>query len=237
MKRSIRIGSRYRVPYRTEAEIERDAECLLSEWKAKGQEITAPVPLDDLVELHLGLTYEVSDLRQDYDNPDILGAIWLKERIIGIDSSLDPQVHPSMLGRFNFTLAHEIGHWRLHREYLGGDPEVPELFEGRGRPTVICRDGDLAPEEWQANYFAACLLMPRPMLRAAWEVWRGSDEAVEIRELPATTSRGDRQADEHSAIERFCRPLAEQFAVSAQAMRIRLLQLGLVVKEKESRLF
>ncbi|MBK8008612.1 MAG: ImmA/IrrE family metallo-endopeptidase [Rhizobiales bacterium] len=51
-----------------------------------------------------------------------------------IDDSLDPEENPSMLGRYRFTLAHEIGHWRLHRH---------SVRQGR-RPVFLFRSIDLA---------------------------------------------------------------------------------------------
>ena len=44
------------------------------------------------------------------------------ERRIVIDESLDPEENPSMEGRYRFTLAHEVGHWRLHRHLFAKDP-------------------------------------------------------------------------------------------------------------------
>ena len=43
--------------------------------------------------------------------PDVLGALWVNERQIYIDQALDPEEYQGALGRFRFTLAHEIGHW------------------------------------------------------------------------------------------------------------------------------
>jgi Zn-dependent peptidase ImmA (M78 family) len=142
-----------------------------------------------------------------------------------------------MLGRFNFTLAHEIGHWRLHREHLRNDPNEVSLFQANGKPAFVCRSSQKPPEETQADQFASCLLMPRKLLRAAWAEWRGSDDPVAICDLEIGDYHRDREANENMAMERFCKPLAERFHVSAQAMRIRLQALELLVKEIEPKLF
>ncbi len=58
-------------------------------------------------------------------------------------------------GRRRFTIAHELGHWYLHRDAHS------ERFER------FCRPADLnarAHIEGEANAFAAELLMPRPLL-------------------------------------------------------------------------
>jgi len=228
---------KYKVPYLPEKVLEEHANVLLDEWRQKQGDVSLPIPLDDLVELHLGLTYEVEDLQSRFGTADILGAIWFNDGSIRINSSLDPHHHPAMLGRFNFTLAHEIGHWRLHRQHLRNDPNAATLFEPNSDPAFVCRDNDSKPEEWQANYFAGCLLMPRRMVRDVWLDWRGDDEPVSVTELDIGAYHETRKRNEETAMEQFCKPLAKRFAVSSQAMRIRLQALEMLVKEKEPRLF
>lgn len=228
---------RDRVPFLHDKVIEEHADLLLAEYAEANGAITIPVPLDDIVELHLKLTYEIDDLRARFGSPDVLGAIWFNENIIRIDASLDPHNDPRLLGRFNFTLAHEIAHWRLHREHLRGDPNEASLFEANGKPAFVCRSSEKPREEFQADEFAGCLLMPRKLLRSAWSDWRGTDDPAALTELDVPSLGGDRKSQEHTAMERFCRPLAERFEVSAQAMRIRLQALGLLVREIEPGLF
>ncbi|MBC6407083.1 MAG: ImmA/IrrE family metallo-endopeptidase [Rhodobacteraceae bacterium] len=58
-----------------------------------------------------------------------------------------------------FTMAHELGHWLLHKEhYLQHPEEYPIL------PRFSVPDNS-NPLEKEANKFAACLLMPRHLLR------------------------------------------------------------------------
>lgn len=231
------LAQKERVPFLTEKVIEEHAQLLLHEWAAKCGELTLPLSLEDIIELHLGLTYEIDDLCSRYGKSDILGAIWFNENMIRVDRSLDPHENPSKLGRYNFTLAHEIAHWRLHRSHLRDDPAAASLFEPNGEPAFVCRSTDKPREERQADQFAACLLMPRRELRDAWLRWRGTDDPVVIATLPIGDYHSDRKANEEMAMDRFCRPLADQFGVSAQAMRIRLQALDLLVKELEPRLF
>ncbi|TVQ34155.1 MAG: ImmA/IrrE family metallo-endopeptidase [Phycisphaeraceae bacterium] len=231
------VARKDRVPYLDGRVIEEHAEQLLGEWALKHGEVALPVPLDDLVEMHLGLDYEIDDLCGQFGSRDVLGAIWFGDRVICIDASLDPTENPHLLGRFNFTLAHEIAHWWLHRQHLMDDPSAAPLFEKGGEPAFVCRSSAKPREEWQADHFAGCLLMPRRMLRKEWAKWHGSDEPVALTDLDIVDHHGDRQANENMAMERFCKPLAERFAASAQAMRIRLQSLELLVKEKEPGLF
>ena len=57
-------------------------------------------------------------------------------------------------GRINFTLAHELGHYMLHRNEAG-----PEGFEC-GKKDMLNPDSSYKQREEEANIFAASLLMP-----------------------------------------------------------------------------
>lgn len=237
MKRRVAIRN-HKVPFLREKVIEEHAQLLLDEWAAAQTPIVEPpVPIEDILELHLGLEFFITDLQSELGHPDVLGAIWFGDRVIKVDQSLDPQRYPRMRGRYFFTLAHEVGHWQLHRHHLMNDPSAASLFEANSEPAFVQRSSSKPTEEWQADYFAGCVLMPRRMVLDAWHAWRQTDVPVAITELAIPDFHKDRQANENMAMEQFCKPLAEQFDVSAQAMRVRLQQLELLVKEVEPRLF
>lgn len=92
----------FRVPYIADQTIERDAEALLAQYAhARGLEIRAPIPIEDIVEKHLKLRVEFDDLHRLLNvprmglDPDIFGAIWLETGEIVIDESLDPEERPN----------------------------------------------------------------------------------------------------------------------------------------------
>lgn len=245
------VAARSEVPFLHEKQIERDAECLLQGFAEKFYEIVEPpVPVDEITELYLQLALEYKDMKALFPFADVHGAIWFERGLIGIDKTLDPDANPSRRGRYHFTLAHEMGHWRLHRQHYLKNPGERLLFEdGSQKPDVVCRSSEgRKPVEWQADAFAARLLMPRKLIYAAWSELRGGDErAVEIRELHAGRAgaplfyRGQPPATEEDADiavkEEFCQPLAERFQVSREAMRIRLEGLSLIVRERPTTLF
>ena len=103
--------------------------------------------------------------------------------------------HPN---RQRFTIAHEIGHFVLHKSGTYVDRSTSAFFRNAesGSGTV--------KEEREANRFAAALLMP-----AAW-----IDRAI---------SHNSLNVDDDKAVQE----LAEQFEVSSQAMSFRLANLGL----------
>ena len=85
------------------------------------------------------------------------------EKLIEINENI-----PQLRGGFGeSTIAHEIGHWVLHinsqevqrysrLQHKGVNVQVKPL---------LCRSGDnLVGIEWQAQYFAGCLLMPQHLL-------------------------------------------------------------------------
>ena len=169
-----------KVPYLHEEQIERDAAALLAEYaQARNVVIAPPIPIEDIVEKHLKLGIEFDDMHRLFGvprsglglDPDILGAIWFDDRRIVIDESLDPEENPSKEGRYRFTLAHEGGgHWRLHRHLFAKDPAQVSLFNEPAPPSVVCRSSQAKePVEWQADFYASCLLMPRKLVMAAWD--------------------------------------------------------------------
>lgn len=232
-----RANWRGTVHFLPEKRIEEDADSLLAEYWHDHPPVTAPpVPVEELVEVQLRLTVEIDDLRAKFKSDDVLGAIWFRDALIRIDRSLDPHDRPKMLGRFRFTIAHEAGHWRLHRQYYREVPEQSHLFDGRGAPAFVCRSSDKAPVEWQADCFAGFLLMPRRLVTTAWKEWRGTLDPVILDDLPAAVTAGPRD-QANARLEAFCRPLAQRFEVSAEAMRIRLEELGLLLRERPALLF
>ncbi len=68
------------------------------------------------------------------------------------------------------TLAHEIGHWMLHINHAEVQEGIePTLLRRNAGDTLICRPStslkELEAIEWQAQYFASCLLMPEAVLK------------------------------------------------------------------------
>nr|WP_263858146.1 ImmA/IrrE family metallo-endopeptidase [Waterburya agarophytonicola] len=74
---------------------------------------------------------------------------------------------PKLRGGFGeSTIAHEIGHWILHIDTQKVESYIRLKQKGidvRVKP-FLCRSSNLARIEWQAQYFAGCLLMPQHIL-------------------------------------------------------------------------
>ena len=238
------------VSYVSDEAIEKDAQALLAEYAhARGVSIEAPVGIDDIIEKHLRIGLEFDDTHRLFGvprsgigfDPEILGAIFFEQKRIVIDESLDPDANPAKAGRYRYTAAHEVGHWRLHRGLFGKDPAQISLLDANRPPSVICRTSQATARiELQANVYASCVLMLRKLVFAAWDeafpdrkqrVLQPSEPTdhpfVEIVRFESISVPAFTESDDQ-ALENFAKPFAEKFLVSPIAMRIRLERLGLL---------
>jgi hypothetical protein len=108
--------------------------------------------VEKIIDSHLGLRVVFETLQDP-----VIGGLDPDARKIAVTPALDPSVHPEQIGRYRFTLAHEIGHWELHA-FLPSRPFA-----------ASCQERSTESGERAANFFAACLLMPRGMMLAEWK--------------------------------------------------------------------
>ncbi len=175
--------------------------------------------------------------------------MFFDERRIVIDESLDPEDRPPTEDRYRFTLAHEGGgHWRLHRHLFANDLAQPGLFGGPAAANFICRSSQAKERvEWQADFHASCLLMPRKLVLGAWYQEFGTyepfifdpkknDAAMIRRRWDGFRSIGEilneiLQPDYVHLFDQIARLFSPMFCVSSQAMRIRPEKIGLLLCE------
>jgi IrrE N-terminal-like domain len=140
---------------------------------------TLPVPIEEIADTHVGLLVrDVEDLAAAPGAPALelgqtlsglllptIGEIW-------VNAGEARQWPP----RRRFTIAHELGHWCLHRDL---------------ERNVFCRAGAIDSEpppqrpplplpEEQANAFAAAVLMPARLIREQYERCHG--DSTRLRE-------------------------------------------------------
>jgi Zn-dependent peptidase ImmA (M78 family) len=240
-----------KVAYMSDEAIEKDAQALLADYaRERGTPIEAPIPIDDIIEKHLKIGIEFDDTHRLFSvprsgigfDPDILGAIFFDQKRIVIDESLDPDANPAKEGRYRYTAAHEVGHWRLHRGLFSKDPTQTSLLEPNGAPSVVCRTSQAKERiEFQADLYASCMLMPRKLVFAAWDhafpdrkqrvlqpATPIDHSFVEITRFKCRIPGAEFTETDDQALDSFCKPFAERFLVSPIAMRIRLERLGLL---------
>lgn len=110
-----------------------------------------PIPLIDIVNAH-GLNILYADFSSIPDGNKIAGFMDFKRHRIVVNKD----DHPN---RQRFTIAHELGHYLLHKEYIKDESKYKVLLR---QPL---RDKNYPPEESEANCFAANLLVPKILLK------------------------------------------------------------------------
>jgi Zn-dependent peptidase ImmA (M78 family) len=149
-----------------------------------------PVPVEELA---AGLAI---DVRYSAGNDDVSGALIRSEDSVVI--AVNSAQHEN---RQRFTIAHEIGHFLLHK---GTQVHFDDDFRVNYRKADST--GIATDDEKEANWFAAVLLMPEHFLRKDWLRLRLENHAA----LGAIQS------------------LAVRYKVSPKAMELRLVNLGFV---------
>lgn len=127
-----------------------DAKAVLRENNIK----SFPVPVDKIAK-SLG-----AELRFQPMDDELSGMIYIKDAvpIIGVNALHHPN-------RQRFTIAHECGHLRMHRDMITSAVHVDKQFPMLWRDNVSATATN--PVEIQANQFAAELLMPEDLLKKA----------------------------------------------------------------------
>lgn len=180
---------------------------------------------------HCDLYYEERDrLDTDYRGGGEAAGIWQRDR-----STILVSTRFSYETR-RFTAGHEIGHYILH-------PHVGDRTLHRELPIGGSRSWR-PPQEREADYFSACLLMPRGAVEKEFDARFGSKHPLVLTETVAYHLKADagqlfaqRQgslmfAEAVARAQQFDRrrfkSLAQYFGVSATTMAIRLEELDLV---------
>lgn len=224
-----------KVKFLEDKEISTEAGLLLQAYEKQfGLRLVPPIPIDEIAECHLELDLRFDNMERRLQKKGVLGAIWIEDKRVVIDDSLDPTTNPLKNGRYRFTLAHEVGHWALHRSYYLARAKQPELFGANDEPSIVCRAGDTEPIEWQANTFAAHVLMPKEMVYNAWEQQNGTLRPYDATDEVSHLSANKPLADKLIPTVEIARDLARQFHVSGQSMQIRLSGFGFVRLDKEA---
>ncbi len=179
---------------------------------------------------HCGLFYDTRPrITTDYAGGGEAAGLWQRDRVTILVST-----------RFSyetqrFTAAHEVGHYILHP--LVGDRTLHREF-------VVGDSMKRPPLEQEADYFAACLLMPKRAVITEFDARFGSKHPLALTETVAFHLKADERllfaqpagsllfAEAVAKAQQFDRrrfqSLAAFFGVSPRAMAIRLEELDLV---------
>lgn len=197
-----------------------------------------PGPLDmldpaiaaSILDIDFEYREELGRFGSDREHFEVAGMIDRKVRKIAVSRKFPPET-------VRFTGAHEIGHWMLH----------PGKIMHRDRPIkgASVATASRSSEEREADYFAACFLVPRKLAIAAFQATFQTNSPLFLNDasaywlcpsdpaslLEANAGSLDFPLAVASAKQfnrRTINPLAGQFRVSAMTMAIRLRELKLI---------
>lgn len=206
------------IPFLSRPQIEAAAVGFLREycpWVLAAPKMTPVLDILDQLKLQTGLSAKFVELGHN-GAAKVVGRVSFRHRLLYLDFSLAQERQ----ARFRFTLAHEIGHWVLHRynfeksksPYLDtheGVVENPQdgLFPFRRRTPAE----SLA---FQARTFASALVMPHRTFASAFFRLR--------QELGFST------ADARANLDKMIVCLSDTFQVSKTCVRIRIEELKLL---------
>lgn len=166
----------------------------------RAEAFVQPIDLNRILE-KLKLELKLAPMEEEYS-----GFLAVDERVIVINRQ-----HPKT--RQRFTIAHEIGHYHLHRSRQASNVFIDRAVYFRSDREVYFRDNQFGEAdhrmELEANAYAAGLLMPQQLL--------------------------DRYIDQHAddvdlSKAAGIRMLADEFEVSRAAMEYRLQNLGFILR-------
>ncbi|MEM7557932.1 MAG: ImmA/IrrE family metallo-endopeptidase [Planctomycetota bacterium] len=211
------------------AEIELIAARLVQ--RAFGMEAcSVPAQLDRVLE-ELQLSIAWVDMETVLPCTPALAFLCVPIQTILLDESLHPNESPRLRSRLRFTIAHEIGHWCMHRH----EPDIAAGWADRNLSREIDR-------EQEANEFAGALLIPKEELRRRWEDEFGQSSLGRENLLPRRSVLIEEELlrrdfvpqgphiEENLMFEGAISALAESFEVSPQALRIRAEGMGLITR-------
>ena len=240
--------NRDKEPILTANKIEEHAIEFLQEYQKTNSSFSIydpqPTPIEDIIENYCGITIDY----KTFSDKDILGATAFSKGIIQVIENGEKTVFlvdkgtiiisnelaedSSQEGRLLYTFAHELGHCVYHRK-LYEEPDnsnQPSLFsdEISNKNIISCHREFFEIEnnknwiEWQADYFASCILMPKESVHEFWKPYILEPEKFELTsELRPKLSDIDSRECEFLIYE-----FIKKYKVSKKAAVIRLKKLN-----------
>jgi len=150
-----------KIPYLTYPDVGKKAEGFLNEYHPSFE---IPIPIEDIVELKLRIN--IFPFPRLYKDHGLNGFLSRDLRTINVDEYQFDQLNE----KYRFTLAHEVGHYVLHRSFYENLPKFESTDE------YVEWRMSFPPEEmnWfekQGDWFAEQVLVPtKPLFEVCQEV-------------------------------------------------------------------
>jgi Zn-dependent peptidase ImmA (M78 family) len=217
------------IPYLSNDDIENRAEKVIEYFGKHLLVSPQQIPVLNFIEKlqsgrHLNFIC-TEDLGATSSNKKILGAFRFFSNTILVDQSLTP-ADP----RFLFTLAHEFGHFVLHRKIKVKQKDYVDTEENYD--LITGRKYFVTPKDWlegQANRFASAILMPRKTFRKA---------IIKIqKKMSISRNIGIIYLDKHSYSKRdyesIKTALQEIYGINKTNAECRLKDLGILIDDRQ----
>jgi Zn-dependent peptidase ImmA (M78 family) len=130
--------------------------------------------------------------------------------------------------QINFAFAHELAHKILkHDKFFTSETQLVDQ-QSTGHTNLIS-DRDINRLEFQANFLAACILLPDTLLK---KTFLSLLKYYDIKNKGFCPLYIDDQPCNKDNYAKICIPIAEFFSVSQETLKIRLEELGLAKFER-----
>lgn len=172
-------------------------------------EIELPIPIELLIEKATGI--EIIPVPGWQEREGIVGALSVDRTTLWVDEWT--MIH--RIPRYNFTLAHELGHYVLHADFL--EQLRDQGIENWKHVMKHMPPKDYQRYEFQAQEFAGCVLVPREQLLDAFD-----DACDRYRDAIGTDIDELQDYEYVHAVKAMTPWIAERFEVSHQVIEIRL---------------
>jgi hypothetical protein len=194
----------FKAPFIDRSQIWREADGFRERYWQSG---TIPVDVLTIAEFELGLEIRpVSRLREEEDIDALLLGDW---QTLMVDQR--HYMDDRYLSRLRFSVAHELGHYVLHRSIFEQIPR--RSIEEWVRFTLNLPDKEYGLLEYHAYEFAGRFLVPYAQLASEFEL---AVSQVERSGLKRSELRDERH------IGYLAKPIAAKFAVSGEVIERRL---------------
>jgi hypothetical protein len=189
--------------------------------------VCLPIDIDEIIEAKCGIEMDFAEMDEK-----VLGFSDIQQNTIRINANL--------LGGWNnyrmrFTMAHELGHFSLHRHLMTEHTPMQH--------TLNVYTNNYSRIEKQANMFASHLLMPAPLVCEQWIKVTGSEKPYSVEEENKKNEEIRQKMEEMRKREglssllggyivscndswQFTTEISQAFQVSYQCARIQLENLG-----------
>lgn len=142
------------------------------------------IPIEEIIEVEYKLTIEYVKLRK---SGNVLGQTVFENCFVPVYDKENEQytiieVQPGTIlidealleeenmGRYRYTLAHELSHWILHHK----------IFDNSQESAAKTTTESNSKTEWQADALAASILMPKMQIKKAFFSMHGSNVNAKI---------------------------------------------------------